>query len=228
VGGLKNRWATTKGLYIRLLAKTLDPHYAGAILEIMESVERREDWMEAMKEAGALHTVQLALDELSTGHQFSARIVHLERKWGLRLVRTAEGTWGFQSSSSSPMPAPSTSAPDHRRPAETAYPRRGAMRRFPPFAGLHGTAGADPMPSFATSRAGSQGDQKAVIRVRLWSYWRTGSCQFVEKRLCFFQIGGVEALGEPAVDRRQQIDGHVALVSLGQHSRQRPRRAQCQ
>jgi hypothetical protein len=85
-GGLKNRWATTKGLYIRLLAKTLDPHYAGAILEIMESVERREDWMEAMKEAGALHTVQLALDELSTGHQFSARIVHLERKWGLRLT----------------------------------------------------------------------------------------------------------------------------------------------
>jgi hypothetical protein len=41
------------------------------------------------------------------------------------------------------------------------------MRRFPPFAGLHGTTGVDPMPSLATSRAGSQGDQKAVIRVRL-------------------------------------------------------------
>jgi hypothetical protein len=61
-----------------------------------------------------------------------------------------------------------------------------------------------------------------------WSYWRTGSCQFVEKRLCLFQIGGVEALGEPAVDRRQQIDGHVAVVSLGQHSRQRRGGAQCQ
>jgi hypothetical protein len=54
-----------------------------------------------------------------------------------------------------------------------------------------------------------------------WSYWRTGSCQFVEKRLCLFQIDGVEAFGDPAVDRRQQIDGHVARVSLGQHSRQR-------
>ena len=32
-----------------------------------------------------------------------------------------------------------------------------------------------------------------------------GSRQFVEQRLCLFQIGGVEALGEPAVNRREQI-----------------------
>ena len=38
-----------------------------------------------------------------------------------------------------------------------------------------------------------------------WSCWRTGSRQLVEQRLCLFQIGGVEALGEPAVDRSEQI-----------------------
>jgi hypothetical protein len=102
------------------------------------------------------------------------------------------------------------------RPPPTAR-----LRRFPPFAGLHGTAGVDPMPALATSRSGSQGDQKAVIRVRLSVILADWLCQFVEQRLCLFQIGGVEALGEPDVDRRQQIDGFAALVFLGQHPRQR-------
>ena len=32
-----------------------------------------------------------------------------------------------------------------------------------------------------------------------------GSRQLIEQRLCFFQIGGVEALGEPAVEGREQV-----------------------
>jgi hypothetical protein len=36
-------------------------------------------------------------------------------------VRAGKGRWGFRSSSSSPMPAPSTSAPDRPRPAVTTY-----------------------------------------------------------------------------------------------------------
>ena len=32
-----------------------------------------------------------------------------------------------------------------------------------------------------------------------------GSCQLVEQRLGVLQVGGVEALGEPAVDRREQV-----------------------
>jgi len=31
--------------------------------------------------------------------------------------------------------------------------------------------------------------------------------QFVEQGLCVFQIGGVEAFGEPAIDRREQVAG---------------------
>jgi hypothetical protein len=33
------------------------------------------------------------------------------------------------------------------------------------------------------------------------------SCQFVEQRLCLFEIGRVEAFGEPAVDRREKLAG---------------------
>jgi len=29
--------------------------------------------------------------------------------------------------------------------------------------------------------------------------------QFVEQRLCVFEVGGIEAFGEPAVDRREQV-----------------------
>src|SRR5262249_34010428 len=42
-----------------------------------------------------------------------------------------------------------------------------------------------------------------------------GSRQLVEQRLCFFQIGGVEALGEPAIHRGEQVAGFstTALVA---------------
>jgi len=48
-----------------------------------------------------------------------------------------------------------------------------------------------------------------------WSFWRTGSCQFGEERLCVFQVGGVEALGEPGVDRGEEVVrlGVPALVA---------------
>src|SRR5438477_3920450 len=48
-----------------------------------------------------------------------------------------------------------------------------------------------------------------------WSCWRTGSRQFVQQRLCLFQIGGVETFGEPTVDRREEVAGFgvAALVA---------------
>jgi hypothetical protein len=85
-GGPKNRWVATKGLYIRILAKPLDPYYAPAILDIMESVHRDEDWQAMMDKAGPLHTVQLALDDLIISRRFSSRIAALERKWKVVLT----------------------------------------------------------------------------------------------------------------------------------------------
>ena len=37
------------------------------------------------------------------------------------------------------------------------------------------------------------------------------SCQLVEQRLCFFEIGRVEAFGEPAVDWREKVVGLGAV-----------------
>ena len=41
----------------------------------------------------------------------------------------------------------------------------------------------------------------------------TSSSQLVEQRLCVFEIGRVEAFGEPAIDRCQQVAG-FALAAL--------------
>ena len=42
----------------------------------------------------------------------------------------------------------------------------------------------------------------------------TSSSQFVEQRFCLFEVGGVEAFGEPAVDRREQVAGLGAAALL--------------
>ena len=42
--------------------------------------------------------------------------------------------------------------------------------------------------------------------------------QFVEKRLCLFKIGGGEALGEPAVDRGEQVAGCGAATLVAPQS----------
>jgi hypothetical protein len=56
--------------------------------------------------------------------------------------------------------------------------------------------------------------QKAVVRARPPAVLTTGSRQFVEQCLCLFQVSGIEPLGEPAVNRRQQIVGFDAPALL--------------
>jgi hypothetical protein len=83
--GLRNRWPETRGFYISLLAPTVDWHFTRAIVDIMESIERRADWNTMMDAAGPLRTIQIALDDLSARREFGTRIVALERRWGARL-----------------------------------------------------------------------------------------------------------------------------------------------
>src|SRR6516162_1949497 len=40
----------------------------------------------------------------------------------------------------------------------------------------------------------------------------SGTFEFVEQRLCLFEVGRAEAFGEPAVDRREQIAGFAATA----------------
>src|SRR5271169_5201780 len=57
--------------------------------------------------------------------------------------------------------------------------------------------------------------QGAVIRAGFWHMAVAGSRQFVEHRPRFFEVGGVEAFGEPGVDGCQKVAGFgiAALVA---------------
>jgi hypothetical protein len=83
--GLRNRWPETRGLYVRLLAQSVDIHFTRAIVDIMESINSQPDWDAMMANAGPLRSIQIALDDLSARPQFGGRIVALERRWRARL-----------------------------------------------------------------------------------------------------------------------------------------------
>lgn len=84
-GGLKNRWAKTKGRYIRKLAATYEPYYASVIVDIMLSIEKKSDWDAAMKKAGDLRTIQTAFESLLGDRTRMIQILELERKWNVAL-----------------------------------------------------------------------------------------------------------------------------------------------
>ena len=72
-------------------------------------------------------------------------------------------------------------------------------------------SGVDPGPTFVSSPADRWVYRGTVIRIA-----RSGdSRQLIEQGLRLFQIGGVKALGEPAVDRCQQFAcfGATALLA---------------
>jgi hypothetical protein len=83
--GLRNRLPETRGIYIRVLASTVDTYFARAILDVMESVTNRQDWNAMMDKAGPLNTIRVVLDDLSARPQYARRIVALERQWGVHL-----------------------------------------------------------------------------------------------------------------------------------------------
>jgi hypothetical protein len=87
-GGPKNRWPETKGRYIKVLAHSYDKYYTARILDIMDSVERREDWDTMMAKAGSLRTIQIALDDLAADKRLSPRVAALQRRW--RVVLTEQ------------------------------------------------------------------------------------------------------------------------------------------
>lgn len=86
-GGLRNRLSETRGLYIRVLARSADTHFTRVIVDVMEIVERREDWNEMMDAAGSLRAIRIALNGLNA-RQYGDRIAALELRWGVRLRGT--------------------------------------------------------------------------------------------------------------------------------------------
>jgi hypothetical protein len=92
-GGLGNRWASTRRLYVtKLLPVASDPYYAVAILEILESIQTNEEWkgmIEAIKKKsrdGSLRTLQIGFEGLLGSKAHTGRIASLQRKWGTQLT----------------------------------------------------------------------------------------------------------------------------------------------
>jgi hypothetical protein len=75
------------------------------------------------------------------------------------------------------------------------------VRRNRTFLSGMPASGVDPGPTFVSSPADRWVYRGTVIRIARSS----DSRQLIEQGLRLFQIGGVEALGKPAVDRRQQL-----------------------
>lgn len=83
--GLGNRLPETKGKYIGVLAQSADNYFTRVILDIMESVKSRSEWDAMMGEAGSKRAIRVALDTLSAEARYGARVVTLERRWGIHL-----------------------------------------------------------------------------------------------------------------------------------------------
>src|SRR6516165_9901987 len=81
------------------------------------------------------------------------------------------------------------------------------MRRNRPPPVMGSNESNRPSRDICAAPADGRTGQKAVVRARPPAMLTTGSRQFVEQRLCFFQIGGVESFGEPAVDRGEEVAG---------------------
>jgi hypothetical protein len=87
-GGLANRQPATKGLYVRVLARSVDAHYVARIVDILESINSRADWDAMLAVDKNLPRLQLRLDDLTTDRRLSARIAALQRRWGVSLTET--------------------------------------------------------------------------------------------------------------------------------------------
>jgi hypothetical protein len=60
-GGVRNRWASTKGLFIRQLGAGRSPNAARLILEIMESIDSQANYTETVTRAGGENAMRAAI-----------------------------------------------------------------------------------------------------------------------------------------------------------------------
>jgi hypothetical protein len=89
-GGLANRLPATKGLYVRILARSIDRYYVVHILDILESINSRAEWDAMMAVEKNLPRLQLRLDDLTTDRRLSERIAALQKRWGVSLIETPQ------------------------------------------------------------------------------------------------------------------------------------------
>jgi hypothetical protein len=93
-GGLANRWPGTRRLYVKtLLSVAADPYFGSLVLEILESIQSRQEWdamIDSIKQisGGSLRSVQIKLDGLLGDRNLRARLGRLEQKWKVGLTES--------------------------------------------------------------------------------------------------------------------------------------------
>lgn len=88
-GGIGNRWATTKGYYIKVLAgERYDVVDAGVLVEILESINQPDDWTALLAAAGGEGVVREALDRSRClyGASYFKSIERVQARWGANLI----------------------------------------------------------------------------------------------------------------------------------------------
>jgi hypothetical protein len=143
-----------------------------------------------------------------------ALVLDVRRKPGRDSRRAREGDGGLAGScprrwAADPVPAlPSDKAPHQRSASHHVWLARGWRNpadpvRIPPGANCGSPSGM--------GRRGTEAPTRHSLRT-------VRSFQLGEQRLCFFEIGSGEALGEPAVDRAEQVAGCGAATLVAPQS----------
>jgi hypothetical protein len=91
-GGLRNRWPSTRGYYLRSLASRVDHDYSESILQILESLTQRE-WQAARTCAGNIDHIGRALSRYHNlagrdyvTMEFSRRMTHIQNTLGEKFM----------------------------------------------------------------------------------------------------------------------------------------------
>jgi hypothetical protein len=82
-GGIRNRWATTLGHYVRVLGTERPPR--SVIIDLLESVNQPPYWNELVRAAGGIEALRNIIFQLLYGNQNFLRIQSLQQKWNVKL-----------------------------------------------------------------------------------------------------------------------------------------------
>ena len=80
-GGLKNRWATSRGVFVRALAANTDTANGSLILDILESIGTQADWDELLRVAGDFNNVRKLLRTARNASIAGRRMDGLSKRW---------------------------------------------------------------------------------------------------------------------------------------------------
>jgi len=80
-GGLRNRWATSLGLFVRALAKDGNSENAMQILDVLDVVSQQAHWTELLRVAGDFSQVRKSLRTFRNAPVAGRRMDNLAKKW---------------------------------------------------------------------------------------------------------------------------------------------------